>query len=57
MIKSEEYKLKIKELKGILLETGHSLWRWFSKKRIRRKNTFITATRSLYQYRKISENF
>ena len=25
MIKTEEYKLKIKELKGILSETGHSL--------------------------------
>lgn len=25
MLKSEEFKLKIKELKGILLETGHSL--------------------------------
>ncbi len=25
MIKCEEYKLKLKELKGILAETGHSL--------------------------------
>ena len=32
MIKIEEYKLKIKELKGILLETGHSLWSWYIKK-------------------------
>lgn len=25
MLKAEEYRLKIKELKGILQETGHSL--------------------------------